>query len=323
LDHFQQLCTAEGLSGTATRLLSSATRPSTNKAYDCAWAKWNSWCNRRKINPISANIKDILTFLGDQFDKDLQYRTVNVLRSAISSIHPWIDGKPVGQHALVTRLKKGIANERPPMPRYTTTWDVAKVTTYLSTLGENKTLSLKLLTKKLLMLLALVSPERSSVLWELDIRQLRAQPDGMIFTLTKPRKSGDPMSPATATFPRFLQDVTLCPCDCLETYLKATENFRSTEESSRLFLSFQRPHRPVAKATITRWMCDVLYAAGIDSTIFKAHSTRAASTSAAAKKHLPLDDIIKMGDWTSPSTFQRFYYKPTIDDAYARTILTQ
>ncbi len=160
LDHFQQLSTAEGLSDTATRLLSSATRQSTNKTYDCAWAKWNSWCNRGKINPISASIRDILIFLGDQFDNDLQYRTVNVLRSAISSIHPWIDGKPVGQHTLVTRLMKGIANERPPKPRYTTTWDVAKVTTYLSSLGEN----LKFLTKKLLMFLALVSPERSSVL---------------------------------------------------------------------------------------------------------------------------------------------------------------
>ncbi len=42
LDHFQQLCTAEGLSDTATRLLSSATRQSTNKTYDCAWTKWNS-----------------------------------------------------------------------------------------------------------------------------------------------------------------------------------------------------------------------------------------------------------------------------------------
>ena len=67
-------------------------------------------------------------------------------------------------------------------------------------------------------------------------------------------------------------------------------------------LSFQRPHHPVAKATITRWLCDVLVTAGIDSTIFKAHSTRAASTSAAAKKHLPLD-ILKMGDWTSSSSF--------------------
>ena len=153
--------------------LSSATRQSTNKSYDYAWTKWNSWCNRRKVNPISATVKDILTFLSDQFDSNLQYRTVNVLRSAISSIHPWIEGKPVGQHPLVTRLMKGIANERLPKPRYTTTWDVAKVTTHLSALGENKTLSLRLLTKKILMLLALVSPERSSVLWELNIRYLK------------------------------------------------------------------------------------------------------------------------------------------------------
>ena len=296
LDYFQQLCTTAGLSNTVTRLLSSATRQSTNKLYDCAWTKWNSWCNRRKVNPISATVKDILTFFSDQFDNNLQYRTVNVLRSAISSIHPWIEGKPVGQRPLAIRLMKGIANERPPKPRYTTTWDVAKVTTYLSALGENKTLSLKLLTKKLLMLLALVSPERASVLWELNIRYLKKQPDGVVFTLIKPRKSGDPLSRAKATFPRFLQDTTLCLCDCLETYLKATEKFRLSEDSNKLFLSFQRPHHPVAKATITRWLCDVLIAAGIDSTIFKAHSTRAASTSAAAKKHLPLDDILKMGD---------------------------
>ena len=288
LDYFQQLCTIAGLSNTVTRLLSSATRQSTNKSYDCAWTKWNGRCNRRKVNPISAIVKDILTFLSDQFDNNLQYRTVNVLRSAISSIHPWIEGKPVGQHPLVIRLMKGIANERPPKPRYTTTWDVAKVTTYLSALGENKTLSLKLLTKKLLMLLALVSPERATFLWELNIRYLKKQPDGVVFTVIKPRKSGDPMSRAKATFPRFLQDTTICPCDCLETYLKATEKFRLSEDSNKLFLSFQRPHDPVAKATVTRWLCDVLIAAGIDSTIFKAHSTRAASTSAAAKKHLPL-----------------------------------
>ena len=125
----------------------------------------------------------------------------------VLSIHPWIEGKPVGQHPLVIRLMKGIANERPLKPRYTTTWDVAKVTTYLSALGEKKTLSLKLLTKKLLMLLALVSPERASVLWELNIRYLKKQPDGVVFTLIKPRKSGDPMSLAKATFPRFLQAV--------------------------------------------------------------------------------------------------------------------
>ena len=141
----------------------------------------------------------------------------------------------MGQHPLVIRLMKGIANERPPKPRYTTTWDVAKVTTYLSALGENKTLSLKLLTKKLLMLLALVSPERASVLWELNIRYLKKQPDGVVFTLIKPRKSGDPMSRAKATSPRFLQDTTLCPCDCLETYLKAFVCLKTVINFSCLF----------------------------------------------------------------------------------------
>jgi hypothetical protein len=89
---------------------------------------------------------------------------------------------------------KGIANERPSKPRYSSTWDVSRVTSYLSSLGDNDKLCLKLLTKKLLMLLALVSPERSSVLSDLDIQFLKKQPDGFTFTLTKPRKTGDTRS---------------------------------------------------------------------------------------------------------------------------------
>ena len=88
LDYFQQLCTTAGLLTTVTRLLSSATCQSTNKSYDYAWKKWNSWCNKRKVNPISATVKDILTFLSNQFHSNLQYHTVNVLRSAISSNTP-------------------------------------------------------------------------------------------------------------------------------------------------------------------------------------------------------------------------------------------
>jgi hypothetical protein len=65
-------------------------------------------------------------------------------------------------------------------------------------------------------------------------------------------------------------------------------------------------------------LCDVIQEAEIDSLIFKAHSTGAASTSAAAKNNLLLGDILKMGDWTSPSTFQRFYYTPVVDVSYAR-----
>ena len=280
--------------------MSSATRQSTNKAYDSAWGKWSSWCATRQIDPISANIRDILSFLSDQFDNKLQYRTINVLRSAISSVHPWIDGKPVGQHPIVIRLMKGIANERPCKPRYSVTWDVSRVTSYLSSLGNNDKLCLKFLTKKLLMLLALISPERSSVLSDLDTQFLKIQPDGFIFTLTKPRKTGDPRSLTTVAFPCFPEDSTLCPLRCLKAYLTATNEFRTLPNREKLFLSPLRSHRPVSKSTIARWLCGIITASGINSAIFKAHSTRAASTSTAAKKQLLLNDILKMGDWTYP-----------------------
>ncbi len=45
--------------------------------------------------------------------------------------------------------------------------------------------------------------------------------------------------------------------------------------------------------------------------VFKAHSTRAAST---ADKGVSSQDILKMADWSRESTFARFYHKPTIDE---------
>ena len=125
---FERSRSTVGLPEHATRLLSASVCKSTNKTYDSSWRKWNGCCERRQIDPISAGLNNVLTFLSEQFESNLQYRTVNVLRSAILSTHQWVDGNPIGQHPLVIRLLKGISNERPPRPRYTTTWDVSKVT---------------------------------------------------------------------------------------------------------------------------------------------------------------------------------------------------
>ncbi|CAH3016348.1 unnamed protein product [Porites evermanni] len=53
---------------------------------------------------------------------------------------------------------KGILNCRPPKPRYSYTWDVKKVTAHLASLGSNNSLSLKQLSRKLVMLFALAYP---------------------------------------------------------------------------------------------------------------------------------------------------------------------
>ena len=46
----------------------------------------------------------------------------NSYRWAISMTHGEIDGVVIGKHSLVSRVMKGIYNQRPPQPRYSSTW---------------------------------------------------------------------------------------------------------------------------------------------------------------------------------------------------------
>lgn len=55
-------------------------------------------------------------------------------------------------------------------------------------------------------------------------------------------------------------------------------------------------------------------AAGIDINIFKPHSTRAASSSAAFARRLPMATILKTVGWKSDSVFRKFYNKPVVVD---------
>ena len=61
-----------------------------------------------------------------------------------------------------------VFNARPLAPKYTTTWEVDKVLSYLTSLPDNNSLSFKLPTHKLAILLALSNADRCSDLIMLD-----------------------------------------------------------------------------------------------------------------------------------------------------------
>ena len=86
-------------------------------------------------------------------------------------------------------------------------------------------------------------------------------------------------------------------------------------------MAVKRPHKAVTAATISRWLKEILCRAGVDTNIFKAHSTRTASTSAAKARGVSTVDIMKAANWTRESTFTRFYYKPVNIGVFGNTIL--
>ena len=70
LDSFQRSCSTVGLPDHITRLLSASVCKSTSKTYDSLWRRWNGWCDRREIDPISASVNNVLTFLSEQFQNN-------------------------------------------------------------------------------------------------------------------------------------------------------------------------------------------------------------------------------------------------------------
>ena len=82
------------------------------------------------------------------------------------------------------------------------------------------------------------------------------------------------------------------------------------EGCNLLILSYSYPHKMVKSATLARYVKLFLGLAGIDLTVFTAHSTRSASTTKANNIGLSLKDIAKAAGWKSPNTFQKFYKFP-------------
>ena len=60
---------------------------------------------------------------------------------------------------------------------------------------------------------------------------------------------------------------------------------------------------------------------GIDTEMFKAHSVRGASSSAALRNDVHISDILQTADWSKDSTFKQFYHRPVADDGYASAVL--
>lgn len=258
--------------------------------------------------------------MTERYEAGLGYSAMNTTRCALSTIIVF-GSVTAGAHPLVTRFMKGVYNLRPPQARYHDIWDPTVVLQFLKTLAPAKFLSLKDLTLKLVTLMALVSAQRAQTLHLLDVDLMKISKNNVVFTLHSPLKQARPgISNPTIAFKAYAPDRRLCVVYYINEYLKRTQHYR--KDIKNFFLSYSRHHVPVSKSTIARWIKTTLYRAGIPEH-FKAHSTRAAATTAAWQSALPIEDILKMAGWSSSNTFAKYYNKPLRRPDVASTLLNR
>lgn len=267
------------------------------------------------------DISVCLSFLQNIIDtSSVTYGTFNTHRSGLALIHPGI----LSDNPIISRFMKGIKRLRPPQPRYDSTWNPESVLNYIQDLPENSQLSLKMLSFKLVTLLALITAQRVQTISLIRIRNIRAFESGFEIKITDCIKTSLTMEKQPCLkIPYYTASANLCVASTLNEYLIRTAAMRDNNREDFLFLTFRKPHRRASVQSLSRWIKSTLSLGGIDTDVFKSHSTRHAATSAANRQGISIDNIRRTAGWSKGSaTFAKFYNRPLQDDTcFANCIL--
>ena len=170
------------------------------------------------------------------------------------------------------------------------------------------------------MLMALISAQRVQTLHLLSISLMKKLGDRFIFSFASTLKTSRPgIKLPVLEFKSYPVDRKLCIYTVLKEYLSRRKV--KGVKSDKLFVSLTGKHLPVSSITISRWIKTVMSLAGIDTDIFKAHSTRSAATSKAKEADVPIEEIMKQAGWSQVSTFATFYDKKVDQGQFARAVL--
>ena len=211
---------------------------------------------------------------------------------------------------MVKRFLKGVYELRPSFPKHKDIWDLKLIFDYFRTQDSAANLSLKELTLKVTFLLLLLNGQRCQTVRCLNIEHMQKSTNKYTFhIMEKVKQSRVGTHIAPLQFIRYPDDEKICVVHHLDEYINRIGLLRNSEK--QLLISFCKPHGLVSNDTISRWVKSLLLSAGIDTTKFSAHSTRAASASFLASNSISIDDIMKSVGWSSESVFQRFYHKPS------------
>lgn len=261
---------------------------------------------------MQPSVATVLDFLYELYEAGLGYNAINTARCALSQVVYIRKSCTIGAHPWVVRFMKAVYNLRPPVPRYSQTWDVDVLLRKVGSLSPVSSLSLKKLTLKTVTLVAIILAARAQTLSVLSLTNMTKQTSAYLFTVGKTdlKQSRQGYTPPLLKLEKYPANPSKCVYTALSEYILRTEPLRGTERA--LFISYRKPHGKVGPSTISRWVKTMMAMAGIKVDTYRPHSVRAASTSKAFEVGVSLTEILNTAGWTNDSTFAKYYRKEVV-----------
>lgn len=292
------------VSPTAADLILDSIRHSTKSQYGVYLVKYLEYEKTTTIRDIDT--PKLLRYLTYLYEQGLGYSAINTARSALSTVSDILAGKKIGEDSIIRRFMKGVFHSRPSLPRYVETWDPEACLSKLDT--DSETMPLIEFSRKVVFLVTLLSGQRLSVISNLRLCDVSMTNTSITIPVTEQTKQTRPgYHQKPLCFHRFPNRPNICAYTQLALYIERSKPLR-TVDCTKLFITTTRPYKNASKATIGNWIKHILQICGLKD--FAPHSLRGASTSAAAARNMPVDQILEAAGWSSESTFRKFYNRP-------------
>ncbi|KAG8558682.1 hypothetical protein GDO81_017103 [Engystomops pustulosus] len=331
----------KGLSGQVISTLQKSRKPITYRIYLRTWKAFFRFMGQRPIDMYNPDFSNILGFLQLGLEKGLKPSTLKVQVSALAALFD----QDVANHPWVARFIKASIRLCPTTRSSFPPWDLSLVLKALSgpPFEPLENLSLKLLTFKVVFLVAITSARRVSEIAALSRRPpyftlfpdkivLRPDPKFLPKVVSDFHRSQDIVLPSFCSEPKSDKEKSFHNLDVRRSvlqYLESSELFRRTDSLFVLF-SGKNKGTNASSTTIARWIRATIQLAyevaerSIPENIH-AHSTRALATSWAEFRHASLEQICQAACWSTPHTFFKHYrldVAGSLDLSFGRKVLS-
>lgn len=289
-------------------LLQNSWRPGTLRSYSAPWKRWTAWANSEAVpinTPSPEQVALFLSFLHNH--KKLSYSTILVNKSVVTSFADPSRADLINDHPVVKHMLKAISISHAKEKR-SSIWDVTKLMAWLKANPPDEK-SIFQVSRHLAVLLLLASGRRIHDLTLLSINESHIQEsENHIYFWPKFGSKTDSGSHRQSGWKiSRCEDQSLDIVYWFKILINISANRRKAVHNlDSLFISTRGTVRAASRAVIAGWVKTALKEIGVDTS---PGSIRSAVGSSRFSLEMPLDEILKKGNWTNDFNFLKFYCK--------------
>jgi integrase len=281
------------------------------------------WCQRGRIPPWRPDEVNLANYLASEFARGVGSGSAASARSAITSTWRLGVGRVPEEGGIVTALMRGFKRKRPTEARYEEAFDVRHLLDWIEQeWSDNEALSSVDLRTKTIVLLRITSLKRARDIAKMVKASIQEDDTGRCTFRMLDEKRPDGAGELSQRYPIFknAERPAICPWAALQLYLERTAGWADGPRDA-IFRWLERD-QPLGKDAIANASREVMQRAGIPEE-FRSHSLRMAGATRMLDAGIPLQQVMRIGGWTSGEVFQRFYDRSRIPRNVAQRMAAQ